>query len=153
MTIDNCAIYTGAVVHRRLKPKPHLLKYNVFSLLLDLDALEAIDKNKAPLSINRFGFLSFYESDHGDSRGTGLKTWVFEQLLRAGINDPDIRIRVLCYPRFMGYVFNPLTVFFCEDHEGQTVAILYQVKNTMGETHTYIIPIEADSKLPIVFFT
>lgn len=149
MIMDNCAIYNGTVVHRRLKPKNHLLKYNVFSLLLDLDALDLIDKNKAPLAINRFGFLSFYESDHGDGRGKGLKTWVIEQLFRAGIDNADIRVRVLCYPRFIGYVFNPLTVFFCETQDHKTIAILYQVKNTMGESHTYIIPIEPDAKAPL----
>lgn len=149
MTIENCAIYNGTVVHRRLKPKGHLLKYQVFSLLLDLDALKSIDGDKVPLAINRFGFLSFYESDHGDGRKSGLKNWSLEQLSKAGMATNDIRVRVLCYPRFFGYVFNPLTVFFCEDRNGETQAILYQVKNTMGESHTYIIPIEPGAVSPL----
>jgi len=149
MTIDGCAIYNGTVVHRRLKPKSHLLKYQVFSLLLDLDALESIDLAAIPLAVNRFGFLSFYESDHGDGRATGLKSWVMEQLSKTELNTADVRIRVLCYPRFIGYVFNPLTVFFCENKNGETIAILYQVKNTMGESHTYVMPIEANASLPL----
>ena len=148
MIMDSCAIYNGIVVHRRLKPKAHLLKYKVFSLLLDLDSLGAIDADPVPLAVNRFGFLSFYESDHGDQRKAGLKSWVLEQLSKTDIDTADIRVRVLCYPRFLGYVFNPLTVFFCEDARGETVAILYQVKNTMGESHTYIIPIESGAARP-----
>lgn len=145
----NCsAIYNGSVVHRRLKPKNHLLKYRVFSLLLDLDELEMIDKDSTPLSINRFGFLSFYERDHGDGRATGLKLWASEQLSKINIDGRNIRVRVLCYPRFIGYVFNPLTVFFCETNGGETIAILYQVKNTMGENHTYVIPIEKNTEQP-----
>ncbi len=149
MTMDRCAIYNGTVVHRRLKPKSHLLKYQVFSLLIDLDALDAIDNAAVPLAVNRFGFLSFYESDHGDKRKSGLKSWVMEQLSKTDIDIADVRVRVLCYPRFFGYVFNPLTVFFCEDENGETIAILYQVKNTMGESHTYIMPIEANASLPL----
>lgn len=149
MIMDGCAIYNGTVVHRRLKPKSHLLKYQVFSLLIDLDALETIDQASMPLAVNRFGFLSFYESDHGDRRKSGLKSWVIEQLSKAEIDTTDVRIRVLCYPRFIGYVFNPLTVFFCEDTNDQIIAMLYQVKNTMGESHTYIIPIEPKAALPL----
>ena len=147
--MKTCGIYNGTVVHRRLKPKGHLLKYQVFSLLIDLDALDEIDTAKVPLSINRFGFLSFFESDHGDGRKTGLKTWALEQLAKANIDTTSARIRVLCYPRFIGYVFNPLTVFFCENEDGETIAILYQVKNTMGENHTYIIPIESGAPSPL----
>lgn len=147
--MDTCGIYNGTVVHRRLRPKGHLLQYKVFSLLLDLDTLDEIDTADVPLSINRFSFLSFFESDHGDGRKTGLKSWVIDQLNRASINATGVRIRVLCYPRFIGYVFNPLTVFFCENGNGETIAILYQVKNTMGEAHTYIIPIEAGATSPL----
>lgn len=149
MTMDGCAIYNGTVVHRRLKPKSHLLKYQVFSLLIDLDVLDAINDSGTPLTVNRFGFLSFYESDHGDGRKSGLKLWAIEQLSKAEIDPTNIRIRVLCYPRFLGYVFNPLTVFFCENKNGETIAILYQVKNTMGESHTYIMPIETDAAVPL----
>lgn len=148
MTALNSAIYSGAVVHRRLKPKGHLLKYSVFSLLIDLDELEKISGDPGMLKINKFGYLSFHERDHGDGRQTGLKSWVGDQLRMIGINPEPVTIKVLCYPRFLGYVFNPLTVFFCEDPAGETVAILYQVKNTMGETHTYVMPIEANSRIP-----
>ncbi len=149
MTMNGCAIYNGTVVHRRLKPKSHLLKYQVFSLLIDLDALDTIDQASIPLAVNRFGFLSFYESDHGDKRKSGLKFWVMEQLSKTGIDTTDVRVRVLCYPRFIGCVFNPLTVFFCEDRNGDTIAMMYQVKNTMGESHTYVMPIEANASLPL----
>lgn len=148
MTALESAIYTGAVVHRRLKPKGHLLKYSVFSLLIDLDELEDIAGGRGMLKINRFGYLSFHERDHGDGRATGLKSWVGEQLRAIDIDARDVRVKLLCYPRFLGYVFNPLTVFFCENSAGETIAILYQVKNTMGETHTYVMPIGTRDPVP-----
>lgn len=146
MNINRCGIYTGAVVHRRLKPKDHLLKYRVFSVLLDLDALDEIDADKMPLNINRLGFLSFYERDHGDGRERGLKEWALKQLVKGKVDIQSVRVRVLCYPRFLGYVFNPLTVFFCENQSGELIAILYQVKNTMGEDHTYVVPVQQQNE-------
>lgn len=134
------AIYNGKVVHRRLRPRSHLLNYRVFSLLLDIDRLNEVDERQSILRINRRGFLSFQERDHGDGTGD-LRRWIDDRLLDAGFNPLFLRVRVLCYPRILGYVFNPLTVFFCEDAAGRTRVILYQVNNTFGERHTYVLPV------------
>jgi DUF1365 family protein len=143
-------IYTGAVVHRRLRPKSHLLRYNVFTLLLDLDGLDAISQDADLLAVNRFGLVSFQERDHGDGSRAGLRHWVDERLREAGVADPtSLSVRVLCYPRILGFVFNPLTVYFCETKDNRTVAILYEVNNTMGERHTYVIPVTGDPSPPL----
>ena len=147
MSTDTGAIYSGKVVHRRLRPKAHLLSYRVFSLLLDLDRLNDIEGRQSVLRINRFGVLSFLERDHGDGSGN-LRRWVDDRLLDAGFNPLFLRVRVLCYPRILGYVFNPLTVYFCEDAAGTTRVILYQVNNTFGERHTYVVPV-AEPHTPI----
>lgn len=143
-------IYTGLVVHRRLRPKTHLLRYRVFTLLLDLDHLGEIPDDAGLLKINRLGLISFYERDHGDGRREGLRRWVNERLMGAGIEDPSkLSVRVLCYPRILGFVFNPLTVYFCDNADNETVALLYEVNNTMGERHTYVIPVTGDKTPPI----
>lgn len=149
MTSPALSIYEGRVVHRRLRPKDHLLSYRVFSMLIDLDRLPQADAVSRLFRVNRAGVLSFLEKDHGDGRRTGLRDWVAEQVAAAGLVSDELRIRVLCYPRILGYVFNPLTVYFCSDADGRTRAILYQVNNTMGERHTYVIPTDDDGTQPL----
>lgn len=133
------ALYAGHVFHSRTRPRKHSLHYRVFSLLLDLDELPALSRMSRLFGINRGGVFSFWEKDHGDGRATGLRSWVEAQLDRAGIATGRSSIAMLCYPRMFGYVFNPLTVYFCSDADGVTRAILYEVCNTFGERHTYVI--------------
>lgn len=133
------AIYAGHVMHSRLRPRKHKLHYRVFCLLLDLDELPALAKLSKLFGVNAGGVFSFWEKDHGDGRAGGLRHWVEAQLEAASIDMGQPTIRMLCYPRMFGYVFNPLTVYFCSDASGATRAILYEVCNTFGERHTYII--------------
>ena len=136
------AIYTGTVVHSRLRPRRHRLSYRVFSLLLDLDELETL-KSRV-LGVERAGLLSFRAADHGDGV-TPLRQWAAERLAEAGIDWDGGRVELLCYPRMMGFVFNPLTVWFCRDKSGELRGILYEVHNTHGERHTYVLPAELDA--------
>tara|TARA_B100000131_G_scaffold119007_1_gene116002 strand:- start:18227 stop:19003 length:777 start_codon:yes stop_codon:yes gene_type:complete len=136
--IKNSIIYNGKVIHRRFKPKKHYFKYKVFSLLIDLDELNSVDNEIKIFSYNKFNIISFYDIDHGPRDGTSLKLWVKENLKKIDIYDDEINIRLLCYPRIFGYVFNPLSIFFIYNKSSQLIAILYEVKNTFGEQHTYI---------------
>lgn len=137
MTIS--AIYAGDVVHARHRPRRHRLHYRVFSLLLDLDELPALARGSRLLGHNRAAIFSFWDKDHGDG-GTGtLRPWVEARLREAGLDLFRPRIAVLCYPRIFGYVFNPLTLYFCADGSGTLRAVLYEVCNTYGERHTYVI--------------
>lgn len=129
------AIYDGVVAHKRLRPRRHRLSYRVFSLLLDLDELPALSLRL--LKINRPGLMSFREADHGD--GGKLRPWVEARLAEAGLA-ADGPIRILCYPRMLGYVFNPLTAYFCHRADGTLAAIIYEVHNTHGERHAYVLP-------------
>lgn len=137
---ENGAIYTGLVVHQRLRPKAHRLSYGVFCLLLDIDTLPVLDRKLKLLAFNRWGVFSFHERDHGD--GGALRPWLERQLQLADIQ-VDGPIKVLCYPRMFGYVFNPLTVYFCHSADGTLAAILYEVHNTHGERHAYVLPVQA----------
>ena len=141
------SIYNGAVIHKRFKPKKHFFKYNVFSLLIDLSELEDLDKRVKFFSFNRFNLVSFYEKDHGHRDGSSLVEWIKKNLNENDINSKDIRIKLLCYPRIFGYVFNPLSVFFIYDSSEKLISILYEVKNTFGEQHTYIFKVKDDANL------
>ncbi len=144
--IKNSLIYNGKVIHRRFKPKKHFFKYNVFSLLIDLDELEIIQKNIKIFSYNKFNIISFFDVDHGPRNGTSLKDWILINLKKIGIEDTKIKIKLLCYPRIFGYVFNPLSVFYIYDKDFKLISILYEVKNTFGEQHTYIFK-TSDNKI------
>ena len=141
------SIYNGAVIHKRFKPKKHFFKYNVFSLLIDLSELEDLDKRIKFFSFNKFNLVSFYEKDHGHRDGSSLVEWIKKNLNENDINSKDIRIKLLCYPRIFGYVFNPLSVFFIYDSSEKLISILYEVKNTFGEQHTYIFKVKDDANL------
>ncbi len=136
--IKNSIIYNGKVIHRRFKPKEHYFKYNVFSLLVDLDELEIIENKIKIFSYNKFNIISFFDKDHGPRDDTSLKEWVIKNLKDIGIHNERIQVKLLCYPRIFGYVFNPLSVFFIYDENSKLISILYEVKNTFGEQHTYI---------------
>jgi DUF1365 family protein len=132
------ALYAGKVVHARLRPRRHKLTYRVFSLLLDLDEVDTLSKTLRLFGHNRAALFSFHDRDHG--HGGDPRAWVQEQLGAAGVALADPKITLLCYPRIFGYVFNPLTVWFCSDGSTLT-AILYEVHNTFGERRTYVIKV------------
>ena len=138
------ALYEGWVMHRRLTPRHHRFKYRVFAMLLELDELPALDRKLSLFAYNRGGLFSFQDRDHGDGRP--LNTWLDALLAGAGIT-ANGRRRVLCYPRILGYVFNPLSVWFCDDEQGALKAIIYEVHNTYEERHAYVLPVGADEKL------
>ena len=141
------SIYNGTVIHKRFKPKIHYFKYKVFSLLIDLSDLEYLSKKIKFFSHNKFNLVSFYEKDHGGRDGSSLESWVKKRLEDNNINSEKVKIRLLCYPRILGYVFNPLSVFYIYDESEKLVCILYEVKNTFGEQHTYIFKVKNDQNL------
>ena len=142
--IKNSIIYDGKVIHRRFKPKEHYFKYKVFSLLIDIDELEIIQKKIKIFSYNKFNIISFFDIDHGPRDGTPIKDWVIDNLKKIGINNEKIQIKLFCYPRIFGYVFNPLSIFFIYDQNSKLISILYEVKNTFGEQHTYVFKTNDD---------
>lgn len=136
-------VYVGEVMHRRLSPLRHRFVYRVFSLLLDLDELPALDARLRLFAHNRRGVFTLLDRDHGARDGTPLRPWVEAQLARHGIDLRGGRILLHCFPRVLGYGFNPLSIFWCYGAEGGLRAILYEVKNTFGEQHVYLVPVDA----------
>ena len=145
--MSNSFIYNGSVIHKRFKPKEHFFKYKVFSLLIDLSELKSIDQKISFFSLNRFNLISFYEKDHGNRDGSSLVDWVKLNLKNNNIKTENIKIKLLCYPRIFGYVFNPLSIFFIYGNKEKLISILYEVKNTFGEQHTYVFRVDSENNL------
>jgi len=137
----NSCIYNGEVNHTRFKPVKHFLNYKTFSLFIDLDEIEQLDKSISIFSHNKFNIFSFYNKDHGDRDGNCLKKWVIFNLKKYKIEGNISKIKILCYPRIFGYVFNPLSIFYCYEND-KLKSIFYEVKNTFNEQHTYIFKIK-----------
>ena len=147
MSQFNSCIYSGFVTHRRFKPKRHFFSYKTFSLLIDLQEIKNLEKKIKFFSYNKFNILSFYDIDHGPRDGSSLSDWVKKTLLKSKITIGSGTIKLLCYPRFFGYVFNPLSIFYCYDDSLNLRAILYEVKNTFNEQHTYVFSTSPSSNL------
>jgi DUF1365 family protein len=135
-------LYFGNVMHARLRPFRHRFAYGVFSMLVDLDGLPELDARSRLFGHNRARLFSFHDADHGARDGSCAAAWVRDKLVRAGLADAGGRVFALCFPRILGYVFNPLTVYFAYASDGRLGAILYEVKNTFGEQHGYLIPVD-----------
>ena len=144
------ALFSGLVTHARVRPKQHKLSYRIYSLLLDLDELDQIDRRFRLLSIDRFNLFSFYRKDRGDRSGSDLRKQVERNMRSAGIEPDGGPVRLLTMPRLFGWAFNPLSVFFCYSKDGSLKAILWEVDNTFGERHGYMIPVEASDAPEII---
>ena len=147
MSNFSSCIYSGLVIHKRFKPKKHFFSYKTFSLLIDLNEIKDLEKKIKFFSHNKFNILSFYNIDHGQRDGSSLTKWVKKTLKKAKINLEGGKIKLLCFPRFFGYVFNPLSIFYCYDKYAKLQAVLYEVKNTFNEQHTYVFKSKPSSEL------
>ncbi len=143
MTLTS-GLYTGQVYHRRSRPKVHELRYKVFTLLLDLQAIDSLVSRLWLFSRNRWNLVSFHDRDFGTGRSVPSEslTAYVERLLRehGEMRVPE-RILLSCYPRVLGYAFNPLSLFYCLDDQGAIYAVVHEVHNTFGERHAYVLPV------------
>lgn len=134
-------LYPGEVMHHRLKPFSHRFTYPVFSLLIDIDRLGELNRMSRLLSVGRPNLASFHESDHVERDGESIRQFADRLLDGAGLTEQATRILLLAYPRIFGYVFNPISVYFAYDRAGRLVGLIYSVRNTFGERHTYVAPV------------
>ncbi|MDG4868485.1 DUF1365 domain-containing protein [Guyparkeria sp. 1SP6A2] len=133
------ALYQGEVMHQRFTTARYRFRYRVFSLLVDIDELEAGFPGRRLLSHNRFNLFSIYDRDHGPRRNARLRDWITAVVWNQGIDIADGTIWLSAYPRVFGYQFNPLTVWYCHDRHGDLVAINCEVSNTFGQHHHYLL--------------
>jgi DUF1365 family protein len=140
------ALYFGDVMHARLKPIGHRFKYRVMSLLIDLDRLDDAGRMSRLFGVNHGGLYSFHESDHGPRDGSSLRAYAQNCAREHGIDLTGGRVELLCYPRLLGYTFNPLSVYFCSAANGDLALIIYEVRNTFGAIHHYVLPVDTDQQ-------
>jgi uncharacterized protein len=145
---DAAAMYVGNVMHARLKPVGHRFNYRVMSLLIDLGRLEAADRQTPLFGVNRRALYSFHEVDHGPRDGSSLREYAQRCAAEHGLNLAGGRVLLLCYPRLLGYAFNPLSVYFCYQASGHLALIIYEVRNTFGDIHAYVVPVKSGDVSP-----
>ncbi len=133
-------------MHRRLRPRTHELNYRAFWLLLDLAEIDGLDGRLRLFSRNRFNLLSFHDRDHGDCSGAALRPQIEAFLVRAGIDIGEGPVRLLTMPRVLGYVFNPISLYYCHQADGRLAAVVYEVTSTFGVRHAYVIPVPAEDQ-------
>ena len=139
---ENAAVlYFGDVMHARLKPVGHRFSYRVMSLLIDLDRLADADRLSPLFGVNRAALYSFREADHGHRDGSPLRDYVQRCAAERGIDLTGGRVLLLCYPRLLGFTFNPLSVYFCFRADGELALLIYEVRNTFGDIHPYVLPV------------
>ena len=138
---DTATLYIGSVMHQRLRPFGHRFDYTVFSLLVDVDRLPELATLSRFLSVNRPGMVALNEKDHVEREGETLRQYADRLLGEAGLQRPASRVLLLAYPRILGYVFNPISVYFAYDESDELIALIYAVQNTFGERHSYVAPV------------
>jgi DUF1365 family protein len=136
MTLEPALIGIGQVRHRRLRPAVNAFAYPTYFLLLPMRSLRA--RPAAGLVRNRFGLLSFHDRDHGDGRDDAL-AWLDELLQREGVPDAGGEVWLHTYPRVLGYVFKPVSFWYCHRADGRLAAIVAEVNNTFSERHCYLL--------------
>jgi uncharacterized protein len=134
-------VYEGRVVHKRLTPKAHALSYRVFAWFLDVDAIDGLAERLRLFSRNRWNVMSFHDRDHGAGGGIPVGEHARATLAVAGLAHAGSRVFLLCYPRVLGYGFNPLSVYYGYDAAGRLAAVIYEVNNTFGERRSYVIAV------------
>ena len=144
MNGEGSCLYVGKVVHQRVRPKRHRLSYSVFSICLDVDEIDGVAGAVKGFSRNRFNWASFHDRDHGAGDGVPVGEHIRGVLDAAGLSGFGERVQILCYPRILGYVFNPLSVYFCSSGNMAPGVIVYEVSNTFGERKSYVIPVAGD---------
>ncbi|MFM6829845.1 MAG: DUF1365 domain-containing protein [Novosphingobium sp.] len=140
------ALYRGHVLHRRLRPRVHVLRYRVLHLLVDIDRVGELAARLRLFGHSRFALFSFHDRDYGAGDGTPLRAHAEDLLHGAGIDPDGGTIHLLTMPRVLGYAFNPLSTWFCHARDGTLRAVIYEVSNTFGERHSYVIAADPDAR-------
>jgi DUF1365 family protein len=125
----------GEVRHTRLRPRRHAFCHAAYFLLLPMRGGFATHRW---LARNAFAPLSFFDADHGDGRRHGLD-WLEQLLAGEGIDDADGEVWLQCFPRVLGYVFKPVSFWFCHRRDGALRCVVAEVNNTFGERHAYLL--------------
>jgi DUF1365 family protein len=153
----NSCLYECQVMHARFSPRPHRFLYRIFLFALDLDELDALHRRVPLFSAGRPNIYSFRDRDflptgeclHNsphtekchllNDTSLSLKQRVVAHLAARGVDLADGRVVLVALPRVAGYLFNPVSFYFCYDRAGAPVAALAEVTNTFKEMKPYFL--------------
>ena len=130
------------IFHARLRPHGLTFRYSALAIFVDIDRLDQ-PAHIPFFSIGRFNLLSFDARDHGGRDGETLRSYIDRLHDEASLPRPQ-RVTLVCFPRILGFVFNPIATYACADAQGRTTSVVYEVRNTFGERHVYIMPVSED---------
>lgn len=132
----------GRTDHIRFVPFKHRFGYRLLLIDLDIDRLDAADRASRWFSIDAPNLFSFRSRDHGAKDGAGLRDWAQQRFGEAGVDATRGSIRLVTFPRHLGYRFAPLSIWFAHDAAGELRGLIYEVNNTFGETHSYVAAVD-----------
>jgi len=135
----------GRVMHERVRPIRNRFVYPVFCVRVNLSHLAI--RRRWWFGVGRWRLLGIDPRDYGPCDGSDLLAWIRSELGQAGLPG-DGRVWLQTFPRVLGYAFNPVSFWFCEDRSGILRALLAEVRNTFGERHRYLLCAEGGA--PIV---
>lgn len=136
------AIYRTTITHNRRAPVRHSFEYRSYSWYVDIDELPTLPWWLRP-------FARFDAADHFAGRpGDSLRDWLAAFLADHDATAPRGRVTALLQARVLGYVFNPISIFWCHDRDGVLRRVIVEVHNTYGERHAYLLP-PAERPVPV----
>ena len=143
---DAATLYFGQVMHQRMGKITHRFTYTMLSLVIDVQNLDAAKQQSWLFSINKPNIFAFHESDHLERApnvptNTALYDEITALLTTTNVTITNPKILLMCYPRMFGYVFNPISIYFCYDVQNNLCALIYEVRNTFGDCHRYVMPL------------
>ena len=161
----NSCLYECSVLHARFSPRQHRFLYRIFLFAIDLDELETLHRRLRLFSFNRSNLYSFRDADFLPTsepvhnaptpaappppRPSSLKARVVAHLASHGTDLTGGRVVLVTLPRVFGYLFNPVSFYFCYDRAGAPVAALAEVTNTFNEMKPYFLGPETRRPSPV----
>lgn len=142
------ALYVGHVRHRRTNPIQHQFRYRFYMALLDLAELEQLNQARPIIGFNRHALTTLYNRDHLGPSDTPIRQKLDRWLERQGVDPPDGPVLMLAQLRVLGYVFNPITLFYCYSSDGRLLYTVAEVHNTFGDIYPYLLQSDADLQPP-----
>ncbi|WP_240693213.1 DUF1365 domain-containing protein [Thiomicrorhabdus indica] len=131
--------YFGQVMHERFFPMTYKFRYSVMSLKVDVDRIEEEAQSVKGFSVNRFNWLSVHFKDYGARDGSNWRQWLESLLKQYGVQQKPEKIELVCFPRVLGWAFNPLAMWYAYDEKNRLIAVVGEVSNTFGHWHHYVL--------------
>ncbi|HVY89845.1 MAG TPA: DUF1365 domain-containing protein, partial [Hyphomonadaceae bacterium] len=132
-------LWFGRTAHVREQPFRRGFSHAIAMLEIDVDRLEEASRISPLFGVNRAAVIAFDEKDHGDrNTSVSLRAWAEARLAEAGVSLEGGAIRLVTFPRVLGYGFAPISLWFGHGPDGKFRGVIYEVHNTFGETHSYV---------------